>query len=71
MKLKVIASHDYSPKMKVGQIVEVDKLKRHSGCTSGFMARVVGIWKEPYWFDLGWFIPEKKPPNKQINSDQI
>uniref|UniRef100_A0A6M3LUW1 Uncharacterized protein n=1 Tax=viral metagenome TaxID=1070528 RepID=A0A6M3LUW1_9ZZZZ len=70
MKTKVVAPFDYSPKMKVGQEVEIDKLMRRVDCESGFMARVVGIWKEPRWFDLGWFIPQLKSaqPNMQVNA---
>ena len=59
MKLKVNAPCDYSSRMQAGQIVEIDKLKR-TETSSGFSARVVGIWKKPELFDLGWFIPEKK-----------
>lgn len=65
MKVKVVAPFDYSPKMRAGQEVEIDKLRQWADSSSGFMARVVGIWEEPRWFDLGWFIPE---PKKAISS---
>ncbi len=67
MKAKVVAPFDYSPKMKVGQEVEIDKLRRQADCSSGFMARVVGIWEEPRWFDLGWFIPESKSAQQSVH----
>lgn len=59
MKLIVVAHFDYSPKMKVGQEVEVDKIKKWDS-SSGFVVRVVSIWKEPKWFDLYWFIEKNK-----------
>lgn len=67
MKAKVVAPFDYSPQMKVGQEVEIDKLRRWADSSSGFMARVVGIWKEPRWFDLGWFIPESKSAQQSVH----
>jgi hypothetical protein len=53
MELKV--RKDYNYKMKKGQIVIVDKIRRDH-CATGFMVRVVGIWKEPKWFDMDWFV---------------
>lgn len=55
MKLKV--NKNYSPSMKKGDIVEVDKI-RQSDAAGGFSLRVVGVWKKPQWFSILWFVPK-------------
>ena len=55
MKVKVIGPYDYSPRLKVGDTVTVDKIKKVSTSQSGYMLRVIGLWKNPIWLDLAWF----------------
>jgi hypothetical protein len=46
----------YSPRLKKGDVVEVDAIAVRHDCTSGLLLRVVGVWKRPRWFDFGWFV---------------
>ena len=54
MKLTFI--YDFSTRIKKGTEVEIDKIKYKKECSSGIMVRVVGLWKKPTWFDLGYFM---------------
>ena len=59
MKLKVVSPYDYSPRMKVGQIVVVDKIRKDKQYEGGYAVRVIKLWKEPKWFAIGWFIEDE------------
>jgi len=63
MKIKVVGPFDYSQRMKAGQIVEVDAIRK-SDVVGGYSLRVIGIWKRPRWFSIAWFVVRKI--NKQV-----
>ena len=54
MKLKF--NETYSHQAKKGMTVTVDKIRYKVNARNHFVVRVVGLWKKPQWFDLGWFI---------------
>ena len=65
MKLKVAGKLNYSPKMKVGQIIEIGGIRKDKNTVSGIGVCVEGIWKKPRWFDLGWFVLERIQDKKK------
>jgi hypothetical protein len=60
MMLKFL--EDYGEKIKRGTVVEVDRIRRNRRFASGVGVRVVGLWKNPQWFDLGWFVKDTSKP---------
>ena len=54
----------FSDKAVGGQIVRVDKI-RLGWSFSGYELRVVGVWKKPAWFDVGWFAETEKRHRKK------
>lgn len=59
MKLKVCGKFDYSPRMRIGDIVEADKIKIDERFATRIGVRVVGVWAEPRWFSMAWFLSEE------------
>ena len=49
----------HSPRLKKGDRVRVDAIKL-AYSRSGYMVRVVGVWKKKTWLDLTWFTGLRK-----------
>jgi len=56
MKLKILPNLELNKNFAGGQVVEVDKIGYDKSFSSGIKVRVIGVWRTPRWFDLGWFI---------------
>ena len=63
--MEVTFRNYFSPKAVRGKVVEVDKI-RHGWSFTGYELRVVGVWKKPAWFDVGWFEETEKRHRKKM-----
>ena len=63
--MKVTFRKHFSPKAVRGKVVRVDKIRR-GWSRNEYELRVVGVWKKPAWFDVGWFAETEKRHRKKM-----
>jgi len=55
VKLKGYFRKYYSDEAFKGKLAVIDRLLITPAANSGVMMRVINVWKEPRYFDSGWF----------------